>query len=206
MQPLTKNLFFSLKAGIQQKSNYMTKHNFDDDYLLQLLQTDETKAIEIIFKTYHASLCLTAHRLLQSKDVSKDVVQEVFMKFWTKRENIQINTSLKAYLHRAVVNTSLNYLQKNRRNPTDDLNTVEAHISSHKNTAEDYLQAAQLTSDIDAALSTLPPKCRTVFILSRYEYMTYKQIAEELQISVNTVENHISKALKILKEQLQQYL
>ncbi len=183
----------------------MPPHNFDDEQLLQLLQTDEAKAIEIIFKTYHSTLCISAYRLLKSKDAAKDVVQEVFMRFWKKRETIKINTSLKAYLRRAVVNTALNHLQKNRRHPTDDLDKLP-EISSNKNSAQDNLQAAELKSDIQNAIATLPKKCRMVFMLSRYEQMTYKQIAESLQISVNTVENHISKALKIMKGELKGYL
>ncbi|MFK7908635.1 MAG: RNA polymerase sigma factor [Chitinophagales bacterium] len=183
----------------------MPPHNFDDDELLRLLQTDEAKAIEIIFKTYHSTLCISAYRLLKSKDAAKDVVQEVFMRFWKKRETIQINTSLKAYLRRAVVNTALNHIQKNRRHPTDNLDNLP-QISSSKNSAQDDLQAAELKTDIQSAIATLPKKCRMVFTLSRYEQMTYKEIAASLEISVNTVENHISKALKILKGELKGYL
>ena len=183
----------------------MPQSNFDDDRLLELLQQDEAKAIEIIFKKYHVMLCRTAFRFVKSQDAAKDVVQEVFMRFWTKRTSIRVNTSLKAYLRRSVVNTALNHLQRSKRNPTDDLENAN-YNPTDKYTAEDTLQAEQLATDIEKAITHLPRKCRMVFTLSRYEHLTYKEIAEALEISVNTVENHISKAMKILREKLKGYL
>ncbi len=183
----------------------MNAQNFDDKELLQLLQNNDARAIEMIFKKYHSTLCMTAYRFMKSQEASKDVVQEVFMRFWAKRESIQVKTSLKAYLRRSVVNTALNHLQRNRRNPTDDLEKVR-HNPSNKHSAQDTLQAQQLEVDIKSAIEQLPRKCRMVFTLSRYEHMSYKEIAETLQISTNTVENHISKAMKILRKELKGYL
>lgn len=183
----------------------MNLQNFDDQQLLNMLQTDEAQAIEMIFKKYHKTLCLTAYRFMKSQEASKDVVQEVFMRFWTKRETIQVKTSLKAYLRRSVVNTALNHLQRSKRTPTDDLEKAR-HNPSNKHSAEDTLQAQQLQKDIKTAINQLPRKCRMVFTLSRYEHMTYKEIADTLQISTNTVENHISKAMKILRKELKGYL
>jgi RNA polymerase sigma factor (sigma-70 family) len=87
----------------------------DEKRLIFLLQQDNTAAVEEIFARYHAALCQVSYRMVQDQDEAKDIVQEVFFKLWKNRKNLTIQSSLFAYLKRAVVNTSLNSLEKQKR-------------------------------------------------------------------------------------------
>ncbi len=156
---------------------------------------------EELFRKWYTPLCKTVYRLLQDKALTEDTVQDVFVKLWEKRDTLTIELSLKAYLYRAVINASYNHLQKNKRYPKltlDELNTevvVPAEV-------ETQLQGKEMEEKIRDILAVLPEACREVFVLSRYEGLSYKEIAETLEISVKTVENQMGKALRIFRENL----
>ena len=146
-----------------------------------------------------------AYNIVAEDMTAEEAVQEVFLKLWQKRENINIETSVKAYLYRAVHNHCINFMNREKLKEK-----YQRHVS---HSTPDYgrsplseLQAKELYSGILAALKLLPEKCRTVFYLSRQEELSYKEIATQLGISVKTVENQISKALKILRNELKPLL
>ncbi len=156
---------------------------------------------EELFKKCYAPLCKVIFRILKDKDLAEDTVQEVFVKLWEKRADYKIETSLKSYLYRAAINSAYNYLEKNKR--YTKLSLEESAIEPVDTfSVEDQIQARELEAKISTALEKLPEACREVFILSRYEGLSYKEIAETLDISVKTVENQIGKALRIFREQL----
>ncbi len=177
---------------------------YDDDELVALLQTDADKAIDLIFRQHYKICHLSALRIVKDEHIAEDLVQEVFLELWRKRTKHQINTSLKAYLRRSAVNRSLNYI-RDQKIKFDDEDKVPQ-------TTEDYssalkmMETNELQGHIDRAIDTLPERCRVVFSLSRFEEMSYKEIAEKLDISIKTVENQISKALKILRNILGPHL
>mgnify|MGYP003393879039 CR=1 FL=1 len=153
---------------------------------------------------HYKMLCNAANKILNDKDASEDVVQDVFLKFWSKRENINIIESVKSYLYRATINTSLNHLERNKkiiRLQNTDLSNESISIK-----AGEELYHKELKGKIDEAINQLPPKCKVVFVLSRYEGMKYQQIADHLDISIKTVENQMGKALKMLRERLKPFL
>ena len=124
------------------------------------------------------------------------------MDIWNKRESLDIHTALRAYLRRAAVNKSLNYIKANRRNlfeDADDLGQLPDTSTSDtkKREAQENLEDA-----LHVAISALPEKCRVVFNLSRFEQLSHREIAEKLGISVKTIENQITKAMKMLREAL----
>ena len=127
-----------------------------------------------------------------------------FLKFWRKREKIVITTSLKAYLRRAAVNKTLNYIRDQKVKPDgeDRLPPLESKSVS----INQQLEAAELKILIDRSIDQLPKRCRLVFVLSRFEDMSYQEIADKLDISIKTVENQISKALKYLRASLGPYI
>jgi RNA polymerase sigma-70 factor, ECF subfamily len=173
--------------------------------LRYLQQTDEVKFIEALFKAYYTALCRTAFRVVNDRDTAEDLVQEVFMKVWNNRQALQINTSLKAYLHRSTVNTALNYLEKNKRQvnmEAEDL--IRAAPASHQ--LEEHLGLKEVETRVEEAIRSLPPACRTIFVLSRYEHMSYQEIADSLNLSIKTVENQMGKALKTMREYLKVYI
>lgn len=156
---------------------------------------------EVLFKNNYASLCRTALRIIGNSLVAEDLVQDVFCKFWEKQESLSIQTSVTSYLHRAVINRALNYHKKEKAAiRRDDAYATEIYEDS--NTTEQLLFAKDVKNKIDLIINRLPEGCRRIFILSRFEKQSYKQIAEALNISVKTVENQITKALKILRSHL----
>lgn len=169
------------------------------------VQLDTTiLGFEETFKMHYKMLCNAANKILNDQDAAEDVVQDVFLKFWSKRENINIIHSVKSYLYRATINTSLNYLESNKK-ITRLKNTEHSSEYPTVNAGEE-LSHKELKSKIDEAMDQLPPKCKVVFVLSRSEGMKYQQIADHLGISVKTVENQMGKALKMLRERLKPFL
>jgi len=172
---------------------------------LQLLRVGNHKAFEDLFETYFESLSRYAFSILRDSDEAQDVVQKVFCKLWDQRKELEIKTSIKSYLYRIVHNESLNFI--NQRTNRAEINR---EISSYNDDATDSVNEQVLASDlqlaINKALDDLPPQCRKVFEMSRMEQKSYSEIAQSLAISVNTVENHISKALRQLRVALKDYL
>ena len=134
-------------------------------------------------------------------EASKDVVHEVFAAFWQKFDKLPADTQYKSYLFTAVRNKSFNYLRDKKKH----LNIVDAELQMAPE-SDDSLETQELAREIDYALNLLPERCREVFELSRFEDMKYAQIAEHLDISIKTVESQMSKALRLLREHLQDYL
>lgn len=160
--------------------------------------------MELLFQRYYAYLCRSAYRVLADSVLAEDLVQEVFYELWKRRGDLRITTSLKAYLRRATVNKTLNYIRDHRKVRFEQ--EEEVTLSAQRPGAAQRLEAAELQQLIDRSIDALPERCRIVFILSRFEDMTYKEIAGQLGISEKTVENQISKALRLLREALGPYL
>lgn len=161
----------------------------------------DVSAFEALFKVNYSSLCLTAIRIINDKAIAEDIVQDVFLQIWKKRDVLKIEGSLKAYLHKSVINQSLNYHTKQKSSLLRE--QIHYHETNEAiNTVEQKIFSRDTEIKINQIINSLPEGCRRIFILSRFEQMSYKQIAETLEISVKTVENQMSKALKILRENL----
>ncbi|MDZ7604882.1 MAG: RNA polymerase sigma-70 factor [Cyclobacteriaceae bacterium] len=163
------------------------------------------KIFEKLFFENHASLCRLVYRFVRDTDVSHDIVQEVFLKYWKKSEENPMAPDVpEAYLKRACINEALNYLKETERRTLRESSYAEefGRPSDKNDRADADLIATETASNIHEAIDMLPPICRQVFLLSRYEYKSYNEIASILSISVNTVEKHIGKALSVLKKVL----
>jgi len=169
--------------------------------LHHLLKTDERLFMETLFKQYYALLCRTAVRFTKDAEAAEDLVQEVFCKIWLNRETLDVCSSYKAYLVRSVTNQALNYLEKQKRLVLlEDSASLENSFSA--NTTLELLEGSELEERVHQALQTLPPQCRLIFEMSRFEELTYKEIALALDLSPKTVENQMGKALRILRQKL----
>ncbi|MEM7106426.1 MAG: RNA polymerase sigma-70 factor [Bacteroidota bacterium] len=177
--------------------------DYTNQELLDLLQTDSEKAINYLFTRDYSYLCQTAYRILKETNQAEDIVQDVFYEFWKKRDVLQIKTSIKAYLKRAVINKTLNFIRDQKIRLDDE---APLQFLDSKENIQQNLEADEMKILIDKALEGLPPKCKAVFALSRFEQMSYQEIATQLNISTKTVENHISKALKRLRVSLSPYI
>lgn len=171
----------------------------EQGWLIALRDGDEG-ALRAIFDRHYTRLLGDIHRIVPDEDTCQDLAQEVFVELWRKRAELDIHTSLRAYLRRAAVNRALNYLKTSRRfvlEESDQLSqTADTSIADIGNkTEQESLEAA-----LHAAIETLPEKCRVVFALSRFENMSHREISEKLGISMKTIENQITKAMKTLRE------
>lgn len=174
-----------------------------EEQLLQSLRQGQQEALRQLFERYYEDLVRRLYRLIPDQSTAEDLVQEVFVRLWEKRAELDIRQSLGAYLHRMAVNRALSYLRKQKtRRESYPKEAPKVGISAQ---AEQDLAAEELRQKIRRALQDLPARCREVFVLSRYEQLTYRQIAERLDISVKTVENQLSKALKIMRRHLKDY-
>lgn len=167
------------------------------DYILK-------RKFESLFREHFVALCYFADKYTTDSDTSKEIVHNVFLKIWEKRDDFDFEKPAKSYLFTAVHNRCLNNIRDNKKFVTkgDDSSLLEVSTGSY----EDTMETAELENRIKEAVNTLPEKCKEIFILSRFEELKYGEIAKKLDISVKTVEGQMSKALKILRAQLKDYL
>lgn len=166
----------------------------DDILLLKLIQSKDEHAFKYLFDTYFVPLCRYVHLYLDSTQEGEELVLDIFMHLWEHSNQINLTLSLKAYLFRAAHNRCLNFLRD--RKPTISLDEA-GDVTSDE--AASLLEMEELNRLIQEAVCALPDKCREVFRLSREKSMTNQEIAGEMNISVKTVEAQITKALKCIK-------
>ena len=159
---------------------------------------------EIVYKTYQPALVNFAFFYLKNEQEATDTVQEVFMTIWEKKDTFLDTKNPKAYLMTSVKNRCLNKLTRKKieQNSVDILDDI---IISPDTTLSN-IEAKQMEAKIKTLLNNLPDKCKEIFILSRFEQLSYKEIAGLLDVSVKTVENQISNALKMLRKNLFTFL
>lgn len=171
--------------------------------LQSLLQEDERQFMEALFKTYFPLVCKSIYRLIPDMATAEDLAQEVFIKMWNRRDQLR-EVYFKAYLHRAAVNMALDHIDKNKRRGGVHQELSPA-VEDLRTTAP-TVHVKETKQRIREAVDQLPEKCREIFILSRFEEMSYKEIAQHLQLSVKTVENQMITALKKLRVSLKEFL
>lgn len=172
--------------------------------VINLIKEGNAQAFEKIFREYFKSLHAYAYTFMKDDEQAEEIVQNVFCRIWEKRDQLKTDGSLKAYLYRSVHNESVNYL-KHQKTRT----AFQVHYSNEDQTsgeASEKIMTAELDGQIQNALNELPLQCRTIFQLSRFENLKYKQIADQLNLSVKTVENQMGKALKVLRLKLAEFL
>lgn len=183
----------------------MSHSKVSDSGLLRQIAGGNINAFEMLFKEHYENLCRYACTFVRDSDEAEDIVQKTFVTFWEKRADIALETSLKSYLYGAVRNASFNNLKHQQvRQKHAATMTVADHIASES--ASDGLVSEELNDRINVAIAQLPEQCRRVFELSRFEGLKYSEIAEQLGISVKTVENQMGKALRRMREALHDYL
>ncbi|RQP14009.1 MAG: RNA polymerase sigma-70 factor [Parapedobacter sp.] len=169
--------------------------------LLHRIGRGDADAFHFIFKKYNRQLFATAYNKLRDWDEAKDVVQDVFECIWMKASRIDLKTgNLSAYLHAAVRNRILDGLS--RKNYAADFIEASAQAMAYPDESDVRVRERELLAIIDREIAVLPPRMREVFLLSRREHLSHREIADRMQISVQTVTDQVKKALKILKIKL----
>jgi RNA polymerase sigma-70 factor (ECF subfamily) len=172
------------------------KH-ISDEELLYRIKCDDSKALKILFERHFSALCSFAFRFVKTGYLAEEVVSDVFLNIWLKKNKIEIKMNLKTYLYTAVRNQSLNYLKK--QNPSfEDIETAEKENVISERQADSVVIHKELINNIDTLLRQLPEKRQIIFRLNRIDGLSYKEIAEILSISVHTVQNQMVEAVKFL--------
>lgn len=191
---------FTYGEGIEKP---ISRHLAEDSELFvrKTFEENPKKGCELLFRLYYRAMCTHAVRFVYSKEVAEDLVSEIFFKFWEKETYRVVTTSYRAYLFQSVRNRAYNYLSNDLRK-SDSLSATQPAETPTSDSPEQIMQLEELHHTIDTLIASLPPQCRKVFLMNRFEGRKSKDIATELHLSVRTVETHIFKALGILKNGL----
>ncbi|GJM29167.1 MAG: DNA-directed RNA polymerase sigma-70 factor [Cyclobacteriaceae bacterium] len=156
-----------------------------------------------LYEQYYTDLHRTAYRIVGNAEAAEDIVHEIFLKIWEKRNDLKISVDLSFYLKRSAINGALNYLKKNPViGALEQIEEIPA--DSFINYAEDDMRQ-KVTAKLNKAIDTLPPKCRLIFSLSRFEGMSNQEIANYTGVTKKTVENQLNKAFYRLRKDLKPY-
>lgn len=178
-----------------------TNSSLGPDLLLERLKSGDRKVFTLLFEYYYTGLVVFADRYLHDLEMAEDIVQSVFVRLWENRQAIK-STSIRHYLANAVKNNCIDLIRKKE---TEKKYTQRQTLQSTVQES-DFWAENELAQMIETAINNLPPRCREIFILSRYEGLKSHEIAQRLQLSHHTVETQITKALRILRKDLKDYL
>lgn len=186
--------------------------DFCSGILLNQLHLGYNSAYRQLFENLQPGLVAYANEYLLDVEISKEIVQEAFLKLWENRAKIKDDFNVGAYLFRTVRNYSLNHLRhlkvRDQYKGFKEQQFQELALNFHalSDVSAEKLLEEEILQRLQVAIEKMPPQCKKIFCLSRFEEKSYKEIAEELSISVKTVENQINKALKIARVELKEYL
>lgn len=173
--------------------------------LLSQLKLDDEAAFTMLYNKYWFKLYRLVVDKIKSKEVAEEIVHDVFADFWLRRKNIEISISVEAYLAQAVRYAAYNYIKSSKNRDGFIAGMVDDLVKNELRYSNFQSEFAELNDSFISALNILPLRCRQVFTLSRLNQLSNKEISAEMSISVKTVENQITKALKILKVSLRDF-
>lgn len=177
------------------------KEDFSDDTeLIEALRSGQPKAFRFLVNTYHKKLCAYAFTLCHSEDQAEDIVQNVFLKLWKKRQKLQNIRSLSSFLYKSVYNEFIDQYRQTKKVMSLEKKHIETLSLVLEEESDETIE--QLIKIIGKEIDNLPPKCKKTFLLSSKEGLTNIEIAEYLNVSIKTVEAHITKAYKILRTKI----
>ncbi|MDF0715316.1 RNA polymerase sigma-70 factor [Muricauda sp. 334s03] len=187
-------------------STKVTNSSPENDKLsLLLLKQDDKHAFNKIFNTYWQPLYRSAFTILKDKKICEEIVQDIFVGIWKNRKNLEIKVSLERYLFSCVRYQVFNQFRKNRKNLRSVLFENLEQRCTYENPESEVLYK-ELVQKVDAIVEKLPEKCRVVYKMSREEQLSHKEISSRLNISPKTVEDHITKALFVLRTSMGGFL
>jgi len=170
--------------------------------LIRGVRRGDAQSFETLFRAYHARLCGFAYGYLHDRAAAEETVQDLFLAIWQKREQLEVRTTMSAYLFGALRNRVLNKSARARLEQRWLEHSPTAEIDSVTPAADDLAQASETADRVRAAIALLPPACQTVLMLRWREDLSYAEIAEALGVSVKTVENNLGRARQLLRQRL----
>jgi RNA polymerase sigma-70 factor (family 1) len=177
----------------------------DEMLIRQAFKKSPEEGCELLFRRYHRPLCNHALRYVYSRQIAEDLVSDVFCKFWKNGSYQSVTSSFRFYLFRSVRNEAYSYL----RSEFKYHDSLEATMSPEGSLGQrpDYItQYEETFHRVKELVEQLPPQCRKVFLMNRFEGKRYQEIADEMGLSIKTVETHLVKALSYVRKGLREYL
>ncbi len=173
----------------------------NDTDLITAIKLRDRKTFEALYKSYYKGLYTLSYRYAGRHEIAEEIVNDVFITIWNKASTITIESSMKNYLIRAVINSSLNYIKKEKNDSKrqEDYNIGQETI---EDLSDRYDEEENLLVRLERALELLPPQCKKVMMMSRFDKMKQQEIAENLNISIKTVKNHLTYGFSKLRQAL----
>jgi RNA polymerase sigma-70 factor (ECF subfamily) len=178
----------------------------DEQYLIAELKQGGKEAFSLLFKTYYKDMVLFGGNFLPDRAACEDIVQSIFLKLWSERATLLIDTSLKSYLLRAVRNACLDEIRHQNIRHEHENYVLSNNMYDDLVDTENYILYSDLQKHLDHALERIPTSYREAFEFNRFEGLKYREIAEKLNVSERTVEVRISKAIDLLRIYLREFL
>jgi RNA polymerase sigma-70 factor (ECF subfamily) len=175
----------------------------EESLLFEQVKQGNIKTFEVLFHRYYGFLCTYAEKFTQDKDLAEEIVQDFFVGIWEKKEKLKIDTSVQNYFYRSVKNRCLNFLQHQKTK--DKYAKKVLSVTEIQNSDDHVYTEVDLAATIEESINSLPEKRREIFRLSRQEGLKYTEIAKKLNISIKTVETHMSLAINSLRDKLTKY-
>jgi|SRR5690606_9482569 RNA polymerase sigma-70 factor (family 1) len=176
--------------------------NHTDEALVVLLNNDDQKAFLEIYDRYKNELARHLVRLLRSYELAEEVLQDVFMMLWEKRHDMDASRSVPAYLYRSAINKTKNVFRKIANDNRLREEFLRRFTASGKNVVEEWIENKEVGQALYALLDRLPPQQKKVYVLCKLDGLSYKEVSEQLKISITTVNSHIRNANLFLKSEL----
>ncbi len=180
--------------------------SYNDLQLFQLFKEKDKYAFEELYERYAEAIYKYTFARINSKEISEEIVQEIFISLWTKRNELEIKNSLNSYLFGAAKYKILTYIRSKGIERKYAAHLTHFLTEQYDNPTEDLINSKELKETIESVISELPERCQLAFRLSRMEHKSIAEIAEIMEISPRTVENYITQALKHLRSSLGDFL
>jgi RNA polymerase sigma-70 factor (ECF subfamily) len=175
-----------------------------DEKLMQEIKADNMFAFDVLYKKYSKRLYKFAYSILKSSEESENIVQDVFLNLWEHRNNVEKNSSIKYYVFTIAYNSAISILRK-KASESQFIEYLKSLQDLNQEPVNIEIEYNELTDKLNNIINHLPERQKEVYLLHKSEGLKYQEIADRLNISVNTVENHMSRALKAIREKLGNY-
>lgn len=172
--------------------------------LVTQIKKGDIKAFELLFRRYYSPLCWYAASIVGNGEVAEEIVEELFYTIWKEKEKLNIFHSVKSYLYTAAWNGCLQH-QRQRQKDEELQRKMSQRIPTYTSSPEDEAEFEDLQRTVDRCLARMSERCRNIFLMHRDEGLKYAEIAQRLGISVKTVEANMSKALALLRKEIETY-
>jgi RNA polymerase sigma-70 factor (ECF subfamily) len=177
-----------------------------DDRILEMLLANDQQVIQLLYATYYTPLRKVLRHRVADEQTANDIIVELILSLWEKRHQLALRKPLMGYLSTAARNNAINFQRRQATGRSQDVSYSSAHAEPASPAADTAMLNEDLERIIQQSIDVLDVKTRTIFILSRQEEYTYKEIAAQMKLSQKAIEKHMSKAIRLLSDRFREYL